>query len=198
MRARWIEGETFQGKPVGSRVLIVAAGPIANFVLAVVLFTLLFAAVGRPVALPEVGGRACQCRRCRRHARRRPRQCDRRPAGHRFLDIQRIVVARPGQHVTVRIARGNATETVPVTLGARMMDGQERACSASAAARPTMSASARLARSRPAPRRPGGSPATRWPALGRWSAAGAAPPISAVRCASPNCRGRWPSLASRA
>ncbi len=125
VRARWIEGETFQGKPVGSRVLIVAAGPIANFVLAVVLFTLLFATVGRPVALPEVGGVVPASAAAAAGLREGDRvlAIDGQPV-QRFLDIQRIVVARPGQHVTVRIARGNATETVPVTLGARMMDGQ--------------------------------------------------------------------------
>lgn len=42
-------------KPVWQRALIVAAGPIANFVLAIALFTVLFAAVGVTLAPPRVG-----------------------------------------------------------------------------------------------------------------------------------------------
>ena len=38
VRASWKPGQTFHEKPVGSRAIIVAAGPIANFVLAMVLF----------------------------------------------------------------------------------------------------------------------------------------------------------------
>ena len=34
VRARWLPGLTFQEKPVGSRAIIVAAGPVANFLLA--------------------------------------------------------------------------------------------------------------------------------------------------------------------
>ncbi|MGH7212780.1 MAG: M50 family metallopeptidase, partial [Acetobacteraceae bacterium] len=101
VRARWIDGQTFQGKPVGSRVLIVAAGPAANFVLAIVLFTGLFATVGRPMVLPEVGGvvPASAAAAAGLHAGDRVLAIDGQPV-HRFLDIQHIVVARPGQHVT--------------------------------------------------------------------------------------------------
>ena len=42
-------------KPCLSRAIIVAAGPVANFLLAMVLFAGLFVAVGRPVTLPVVG-----------------------------------------------------------------------------------------------------------------------------------------------
>src|ERR1700733_2716617 len=55
VRALWIPGKTFHEKQVGARAIVVAAGPIANIVLAMVLFAGLFAAVGRPIALPEVG-----------------------------------------------------------------------------------------------------------------------------------------------
>jgi len=54
-RAKWRPGETFHEKPVISRMIAVAAGPIANFVLAAVLFTALFAVVGRQVTEPVVG-----------------------------------------------------------------------------------------------------------------------------------------------
>ena len=45
----------FHEKPVGARALVVAAGPIANFLLAMVLFAVLFATAGRPVILPVAG-----------------------------------------------------------------------------------------------------------------------------------------------
>src|SRR6516165_11157910 len=54
--SRWLEGRIFHEKSVGSRALVVAAGPIANFLLAMVLFALLFATAGRPLILPVAGG----------------------------------------------------------------------------------------------------------------------------------------------
>src|SRR5262249_37284833 len=40
---RWIAGRVFHEKAVGARALVVGAGPIANFLLAIALFALLFA-----------------------------------------------------------------------------------------------------------------------------------------------------------
>src|SRR5580692_5475526 len=54
VRASWIPGRTFHDKSVLSRAIVVAAGPIANFILAAVLFAVLFASVGKPLALPVV------------------------------------------------------------------------------------------------------------------------------------------------
>src|SRR6185437_15771861 len=55
MRAAWQAGRTFHDKSVLSRAIVVAAGPVANFLLAMVLFAVLFATAGRPVAMPVVG-----------------------------------------------------------------------------------------------------------------------------------------------
>ena len=71
-RAGWIAGRTYHEKSPGSRAIVVAAGPIANFVLAAVLFTALFAFYGRPVAVPVVGEGAA------RHGRHPCRACHRR------------------------------------------------------------------------------------------------------------------------
>jgi regulator of sigma E protease len=46
----------FQAKPIWARAAIVAAGPIANFVLAIGIFTLMFAFLGELVTPPRVGG----------------------------------------------------------------------------------------------------------------------------------------------
>jgi regulator of sigma E protease len=54
VRAAWRPGQTFHEKPVLSRMIAVAAGPVANFVLAAVLFAALFAVSGRPVTEPVV------------------------------------------------------------------------------------------------------------------------------------------------
>jgi regulator of sigma E protease len=45
---------SFIGQPVGRRAAIVAAGPIANFILAIVIFTVLFTFAGRVVTPPVV------------------------------------------------------------------------------------------------------------------------------------------------
>ncbi|MCJ8143119.1 RIP metalloprotease RseP [Ancylobacter sp. A5.8] len=46
--------DSFFHKPVGARAAIVAAGPIANFILAIVIFAGLFMTVGRQVTTPQV------------------------------------------------------------------------------------------------------------------------------------------------
>jgi regulator of sigma E protease len=45
----------FHGKPVWKRAAVVAAGPIANFILSIVIFASVFAFVGIPVNEPRVG-----------------------------------------------------------------------------------------------------------------------------------------------
>jgi regulator of sigma E protease len=52
-RAR--DPDSFPSKSVWRRMAIVAAGPLANFVFAIVALAILFAAVGRPFTPPEVG-----------------------------------------------------------------------------------------------------------------------------------------------
>lgn len=47
------EGD-FHGKPLASRAAIVAAGPIANFILAIAIFAVMFTVVGRPSLAPIV------------------------------------------------------------------------------------------------------------------------------------------------
>jgi regulator of sigma E protease len=114
-RAAWIVGKTFNSKSVGSRAIIVAAGPIANFVLAVVLFFALFAFLGRPVLKPEIGdvmaGSVAQ-------------QAGLRAGDEivgidgakvmRFEDIQRIVLASPGKRIVLHVRHGGVERDVPI------------------------------------------------------------------------------------
>ena len=47
--------ECFQHKPLGSRMAVVVAGPLANFAFAVLVMAVLFASFGRPFTPPVVG-----------------------------------------------------------------------------------------------------------------------------------------------
>jgi regulator of sigma E protease len=51
---------SFQGKPVWIRAAVVAAGPIANFILAIVIYALLFGTVGKTESAPVVNEIAAQ------------------------------------------------------------------------------------------------------------------------------------------
>ncbi len=55
IRASWKLGQTFHEKSTLSRAIVVAAGPVANFILAAVLFAGLFLVTGKPHTLPVVG-----------------------------------------------------------------------------------------------------------------------------------------------
>ena len=81
VRATWIPGRTFHEKSVWPRAIIVAAGPVANFLLAMVLFAGCSSASGMPVTLPVVGEvLPDSCRRACRTAGQRPDRRYRRPA----------------------------------------------------------------------------------------------------------------------
>jgi regulator of sigma E protease len=127
VRASWKPGRTFHQKRVGARAVVVAAGPIANFLLAMLLFAVLFATAGRPVILPVAGdvlaGGA---------AARAGLQADDRVVAiggtpvHSFEDIQRIVTMHPAERLDLTILRGEKTLELPVTTDARETAGGQR------------------------------------------------------------------------
>jgi regulator of sigma E protease len=51
-----VRSQTLAGQPLANRAAIVAAGPLANFVLAVAIFTALFLVFGRAEQTPRIGG----------------------------------------------------------------------------------------------------------------------------------------------
>jgi regulator of sigma E protease len=122
-RAKWIAGRTFHEKSVGSRAIVVAAGPIANFLLAAVLF----AVVGRPVAQPVVGEVVANSAAAHAGmlAHDRIVAIDGAPI-HTFEDIQKAITPRPGQTMAVEVDRGGATRTLSVTTNARTEAGGAR------------------------------------------------------------------------
>ena len=113
VRASWRPGETFHEKPVGDRAIVVAAGPIANFLLAAVLFTGLYATVGRPVATTTVSavtaGSAAE--RAGMHAGDRILALDGQ-AVERFEEVQRYIRPRAGTPVAITVEREGAEQVL--------------------------------------------------------------------------------------
>jgi len=112
-----LRARSFHHRPVWQRFLIVLAGPVANFLLAIVIFAAFFMAFGAPLTnvvgqveansaaataglqpgdkIVSIGGRATDS----------------------FMDIRNYVVLRPGQHVGVRFERNGVPREAQVTLG---------------------------------------------------------------------------------
>lgn len=99
--------ESFFHKSVGARAAIVAAGPIANFILAIVIFATLFMTVGRQVTTPQVD--AIQAGSAAERAGFQPNDViltiDGTPIDS-FGDMQRIVSASADQKLNVEVERG--------------------------------------------------------------------------------------------
>jgi len=128
VRAGWLPGRTFHEKPVLSRAIVVAAGPVANFLLAAVLFAGLFATVGRPVSVPVIGEVVADgaAAKAGLQAGDRVQAIDGAPTA-RFEDIQRIVSANPDRELSLHILRDGQEQTVAVTAGGRDTGGGHRA-----------------------------------------------------------------------
>ena len=124
VRASWIPGKTFHDKKVLARAAVVAAGPVANFLLASVLFAGLFLTVGRPVTQPVIGEVVADGAAA--HAGLLPEDRIEAIDGHSiatFEDIQRIVVARPGDRLSLTILRNHTQLDLPVTVGSHDVRG---------------------------------------------------------------------------
>jgi regulator of sigma E protease len=108
--------ENFHTQPIWPRMAIVAAGPFANFILAIVIFAGLFAIVGKNVTEARVDvvqpGSAAEA------AGVLPGDIVRQIEGtsiESFTDLQRIVSINADRELEIVIDRGGATETVRVT-----------------------------------------------------------------------------------
>jgi len=118
VKAAWIPGKTFHEQRVAARALVIAAGPIANFLLAAVLFIGLFGFVGRvvPLSTPLVsevsGGGAA--------ASAGMRIGDRIDAiggvpTPTVTDVIRIVSASPDKALALTVHRGTADVALTAT-----------------------------------------------------------------------------------
>ncbi len=126
VKALWIEGRTFHEKQVAARAFVVAAGPLANFLLAAVLFAGLYAVLGKPVTSdraepPAVIGEVV----ANSAAARAGLQAGDRilaldgAAISQFSELQRTVSAAPGRTLAIRVQRGAAEVTLSATIEAR-------------------------------------------------------------------------------
>ncbi|MEO5809069.1 MAG: M50 family metallopeptidase [Sphingomicrobium sp.] len=109
----------FHLKPIWQRFLVVLAGPVANFLLAILIFAAFFATFGMPRTPPVVGivepGSAAAT------AGLQPADEIISIAGQRttsFEDIKRIVVIRPAESVSVDYLRGGEFRRLMLRVGA--------------------------------------------------------------------------------
>ncbi len=120
VRASWQPGRTFHERSVLSRAIVVAAGPIANFVLAAVLFALLFATAGRPVIQPVVGSVVADSAAAHAGLENGDRiaAINDKPV-RTFEDIQHAIAPHPAETVTLKVDRAGHFLTLPVAIGAQ-------------------------------------------------------------------------------
>ena len=107
---------SFPAQSIGERAAIVAAGPIANFILAIAIFAASAFIFGKPVLSPRVdslvAGSAAE------QAGLKPGDlvvAIDGPEIHSFADMQRIVSMRPGERIDVTVTRAGGEVTLPVT-----------------------------------------------------------------------------------
>ncbi len=113
---------TFQAKPLWQRFLIVAAGPITNFLFAITVFCAVFATLGEPTTPPVVTG--VKPGSAAAVAGMLPGDRIVEIAGRsveRFEEVQQIVLIRPAERIEVRVARGPRELTLQVTTGADIL-----------------------------------------------------------------------------
>src|SRR5215475_3228628 len=108
--------ESFFHQPLGKRAAIVAAGPIANFILAIIIFAAVFAAYGRPDNIARVD--AVEPNSAASAAGFRPADVvvaiNDQPI-RTFIEMQRIVRAHPDQPIQVTIERDGRLLTLAAT-----------------------------------------------------------------------------------
>jgi regulator of sigma E protease len=101
--------ESFFHKSLGQRAAIVAAGPIANFILAIVIFAGVFMLFGKPITAPRVDTVVAESAAAR--AGFQPGDLILSIGGRpieSFTDMQRIVAASAGETLTILVDRGGA------------------------------------------------------------------------------------------
>jgi regulator of sigma E protease len=109
---------SFQGRPVGQRFLIVLAGPLANFIMAILIFAGFFAAVGMPrtpniveTVVPHEAAAAAGLMPGDRIVSVAGR------ATPTFEDISRVVLLRPAERVDIKVDRSGRQLVLKTRLG---------------------------------------------------------------------------------
>ena len=109
---------SFHHRPVWQRFLIVLAGPLSNFLLAILIFAAFFAVLGVPrtanVVTAIESGSAAQGAGIQAGDRILSIAGRRTPT---FEDISQIVLLRPGAEVRLQVERGERSLSIPVRIG---------------------------------------------------------------------------------
>lgn len=105
--------KTLPGQPLAWRAAIIAAGPIANFILAALIFAVIGASLGKMVVLPRVGGVLEQSAAQEAGFQRGDlvRSIDGKPVAS-FFDITPMVIDRVGDRLPVDIERDGKALTL--------------------------------------------------------------------------------------
>ena len=109
-------GKSLHFKPLWQRVAVVSAGPIANFVLAIVIFSALFMSFGQQIVRPIVSKviEDSAAARAGFTAGDRIIAIDGNQVDG-FNDVQRVVTVNADQNLTFTIERGNALMNIVAT-----------------------------------------------------------------------------------
>jgi regulator of sigma E protease len=120
----WLElpaderNRTFQAKPVWQRALIVAAGPVTNFLVAIVIlagFALAYGESRTPAVVGTVVAQSAADRGGLKTGDRIVAINGRAVAT--FDDLAQYVMSRPGEHVSLDIVRSGTGLTLPLDVG---------------------------------------------------------------------------------
>jgi regulator of sigma E protease len=111
----------FQTRPVWQRFLVVAAGPVANFILAILIFACFFTLIGTPISntvgdvKPNTPAAGAGIR-----AGDHVLSLAGRPTPT-FADLANATAVRPGETVVVQVQRGERITELTLTLGVDTM-----------------------------------------------------------------------------
>ncbi len=112
----------FQVRPVWQRFLVVLAGPAANFLLAILIFTAFFSLIGTPLTnvvgaiVPKSAAAAAGIQTGDRIV-----SVAGRPTPT-FGDVANVIAVRPNEHVVVEVDRQGSLRDLDVRLGSEMID----------------------------------------------------------------------------
>ena len=112
------KARSFHARPVWQRFLIVLAGPLSNFLVAILIFAAFFATIGAPRTPPVVG--AVERSSAAFSAGIRPGDRIVGIGGREtrtFEELRNFVFLRPGETVAVQVRRADQLRTVQVKLG---------------------------------------------------------------------------------
>ncbi len=112
-----LRDKAFRLRPVWQRFLVVLAGPLANFLIAIAIFTAFFATIG----MPSTSNAVVQVQQGSAAAAAGIRPGDRIVSvGGRetttFEDISNIVLIRPGQKTVLAVDRHGSMLQIPITI----------------------------------------------------------------------------------